>query len=644
MYLCFIAATAVAFLTSGANGLVAKSRNRVQVTPVEKVVQMLETMLEELTAERDTEAADYEKFSCYCNTRTKELTTKINDGNTKIQELSAGMAEKLTENSTETTSLMKNNKLQKEKEAELEAKYQECTDGEAKYDEEHAELTNMLESIDNALKSLNDQHDTTADVYEFHSDAVVKMITEIRKETDTKRDTLITENEKREKSCENLTKELTEMISNTKHAVKTNKENIVAATETYETLKGEMITQQSEMKDNTLYLKENTQVCERRATEHDQRFKMRADEIEALEQAVKIIKDSVVDNFGDSHNFRNNAKKTEDTSLDFVQLSSSSNAGSQTSVEERVAEASRILLAAAKKTKNPALIALSSSASFEPFAKLEKLIQALIERLQNEARQEATKKGVCNEKLNTITEKRREAWLQVQKLNAKMSKLEVQNDAQRATLKRATKDHVQAAKELQEATDQRAEEHAENTKALKAAKAGEKAVTEALDILRSFYHQASYALIQQPAQDPLAQDVEGGHQGHYKGGQDRSKAIISMIKVIQTDFKKSIATTTQAEKDSITDFAKLDKSLNGELSTQWTTMQNSVRDNMKNVEDYKNAKKNLHAEMTIVDFQNKAFEAYRKQCVDSGMTAEERVKAREDEIQALEDAKTALTV
>merc|ERR1719310_2159678 len=53
--------------------------------------------------------------------------------------------------------------------------------------------------------------------------------------------------------------------------------------------------------DDQLYLKDLTLKCELKAREFDQQSKMRADEVVALESAMKIVKEKVKDNADDAN-------------------------------------------------------------------------------------------------------------------------------------------------------------------------------------------------------------------------------------------------------------------------------------------------------------------------------------------------------
>merc|ERR1719161_2286416 len=76
------------------------------------------------------------------------------------------------------------------------------------------------------------------------------------------------------------------------------------------------------------------------------------------------------------------------------------------------------------KLKSTLLTELATRIAGDPFAKIKKLIQELIERLLQEAANEANQKGWCDKAMADATQKRTYSADEIEGLNAKMAKLE----------------------------------------------------------------------------------------------------------------------------------------------------------------------------------------------------------------------------
>merc|ERR1719230_1205959 len=80
-----------------------------KVTPVEKVIELLKKFEVEIEEEGKTEAAQYDKFACFCKEQAREKTWAIEKSEKKIKKLEAEIEEleaeiaELTEKVTELT-------------------------------------------------------------------------------------------------------------------------------------------------------------------------------------------------------------------------------------------------------------------------------------------------------------------------------------------------------------------------------------------------------------------------------------------------------------------------------------------------------------------------------------------------------------
>merc|ERR1719478_1185490 len=203
--------------------------------------------------------------------------------------------------------------------------------------------------------------------------------------------------------------------------------------------------------------------------------------------------------------------------------------------------------------KSTLLTSLATKIAADPFAKIKKLIQELIERLLTEAANEANQKGWCDKATADATQKRDYAADKIEDLNAKMAKLAALRDKLGEEMKTLTEELKELNDSRAEAEKNRKEEKAENANTVSEAKAGLAAVNMAIDILDKFYKTSAKAKVDLSlAQGPLDDAPDAGFDNGeaYKGAGAESGGIIGMMEVIQSDFERTITETQKAEKEA----------------------------------------------------------------------------------------------
>merc|ERR1719364_495612 len=108
------------------------------------------------------------------------------------------------------------------------------------------------------------------------------------------------------------------------------------------------------------------------------------------------------------------------------------------------------------------LLRLASQIAADPFAKVKKLIQELIERLLQEAANEANQKGWCDKSLGDAEQRREHAVTAVEELNNEMATLEATRDKLTDDLDVLTKEIAELKAARAKAEKERAEEKAES--------------------------------------------------------------------------------------------------------------------------------------------------------------------------------------
>jgi len=278
-------------------------------------------------------------------------------------------------------------------------------------------------------------------------------------------------------------------------------------------------------------------------------------------------------------------------------------------------------------------IALSAQAN--PFGKVKKMIKDLIVKLMEEGTSETEHKGWCDTELTTNKQTRDKKTSEVNELNSDIEDL----TATIADLTQNIADLTAAVKELDanmaEETEERNAAKAKNIQTIKDAKAAQVAVEEAMAVLKDFYAKSAdaTAFAQQPASDaPETFDKPYQGMGASGGG------VVDMLEVILSDFSRLESETTTSEAEEADEY----KTFMFESKKDKALKENEIRLKSGTKTDKESALQQAQEDLKVTKDQlDKALEYYEKlkpTCVDSGITYEERVKRREEEIVSLQEA------
>merc|ERR1719327_1578737 len=553
-------------------------------SPVEKVLTLLEDLKTQVTEEGKAEAETYDKFACFCKDKSNAKVDSIATRESDIETLTADLEQLKAEKVELKADIKKLNEDLATFEADLK-KMTEIRDQEhAVYETEHADATAAVSALSSAIghiegsksllevkaevqKSLQladalsipvknsqtitaflqqpESMEVPEEDYTFHSGGIIDTLNGLLKEFEERLATLEKEEEAAQASFDEAAKSKREEIETAKSTLETREEQL-ADNESTTAEKEEMLTEETALlHDDRAYLKDLTGQCEERAKEWDQRTTARAGELEAVSKALEILGGTVLEKEKSSGAggrtepepaLVQEAPKLAVTTMVqvggdsndeyhdvvFVQEKAVNKHGSTAQAELRN-RAITILSAAAQHLKSGPIALLTMKMAADPFAKVKGLIQALIERLLKEAANEATHKGWCDTEIGKAEKDREYRHGDMETLNAEITTLEALKaklEEERDTL---TEEILQLEKDLNEATEVRNEDKANNKKTLGDAGEGLEALKEAIKVLKDYYRKAgrNKVLLQASPvdQDMGAEGVDGSAKGAYKGNQ-----------------------------------------------------------------------------------------------------------------------------
>jgi hypothetical protein len=487
--------------------------------------------------------------------------------------------------------------------------------------------------------------------YKYHSQGILDVLNDLLGDFNAEKRDVDAEWEKTRTSEEDLIADTESQMDENKIAIETLEGDVETLGTEIAQAREDLVDAEALLKDDQQYLKDLTERCEQRAHAYDQRSSMRGQELTALTKALDILQNKVL-NKDEVANERallqtpKDAPKETKKPVSFLQQAQTARAKmtnllqksrDSSDGEDRKTKALAMIATAGSKLKSTVLMSLAMKAKADPFLKVKELIQKLIERLISEATAEATKKGFCDLELSKAEKNRNHRFADVKRLSAELASLNAKKDALEEELEELATSLKELNAALEEATKLRADSKAENMQTLKDAKAGLAATSEALLILKVFYKQSAKAKVLLQA-SPIEEDDTGAESGAYKGNQDSAKAILGLLEVIVSDFQRTVTNTQAQEDQEQAEFIKFDRTSKADIGGKETKTELDEQDLAATETSITEKMKDLQTNQDLVDKALEELEELKPMCIDTGMSYEERVEKREEEIEALKGA------
>merc|ERR1719221_384066 len=384
------------------------------------------------------------------------------------------------------------------------------------------------------------------------------------------------------------------------------KKGIAASGEKKAEAEGDLAATTKDLNEDIKALEDLHAECMTKAETFEAETKSRGEELTAIAEAKKVLKETT--------------SAAVDQTYNFMQM--------RAEVEEGLAhfQAVRFVRQLAKKSKAPALALLakrmasvmrdSSRSQEDIFAKVKGLISEMIEKLEKEADADAKHKAYCDKELKYAEEKQAKRINEIEKLTTsidEMSSRSAQLKDEVATLQKELQDIANSQAEMDKI---RAKEKAEYEEEKANLELGISGVQKALKILKDYY-----------AKDSAHGSAEGASSG-----------IIGLLEVCLSDFEKGLSDITSEEESSISEYEKQTKE--NEILT--AEKEQAVKFKTKEFKDLDKATAEAKSDLEATQDQLAATEAelekLHEECDETAPTYEELQKGRQNEIAGLKQA------
>merc|ERR1740129_2665999 len=259
------------------------------------------------------------------------------------------------------------------------------------------------------------------------------------------------------------------------------------------------------------------------------------------------------------------------------------------------------------------------------------MIKDLITKLMEEANEEAEHKGWCDTELSTNEQTRKEKTEAVETLHAEIDHLQASIAKLSEDITELTVAVADLDKAMSEATKLREEEKAKNADTVADAQAAQTAVAQALTILKEFYSKAAEAtaLLQQ---QPVAPDI---FESPYKGMQAENGGVVGMLEVIQQDFARLEADTAAAEAAAQKEYEQFMEDSRVDKAQKETDIKHKTAKKQDQEQALVVKKGDVEATQKELDAALQYFDKLKPSCIDAGVSYDDRVSRRQEEIESL---------
>jgi len=637
-------------------------------SPISKVLELMSSLQQKVLKEGEAEQKAYEKFAEWCKDEAVSKQYEIETGEGKVESLSAAIEKETATISVEESKIddaaQKVAVNSKDLAAATEIRKKEAADFSVA-DADLAETIDMLsraigiieknmratgfvqgnKEVVTALQALlqaasidsGDRSALTALVqkaqgddddflqsgapdpkaYESQSGGILDILEDMKEKAVAMKNDGVKAEMNAKHSFEMLKQSLENTIAQDNKELAEAKSVKAGAEEAKAIAEGDLSMAEKELAEDKKYLSELSTDCQTKAADWEVSTKSRADELEALATAKKIITETTGGASEKAYGLLQQASKDKSTS---------DAADKVVSMLQGLGKTNKDVALAQLALRVKAAVEMQTGA--DPFAKVKGMIQEMIDKLVADAAAEASHKAFCDKEMS-------ESKAKIEDHTSTIDKFTTRKDKATAAIEKLTEELATLADELatmakqQAAMDEmRAEQKATYAEAKKDFEDGIEGLTMALQILRDYYADKEESLMQA---DQPATSVHSKATGEATG-------IIGMLEVAQSDFSKMLADATVEEEAAIKEYEKITQENQVSKAIKEADTKYKISEKASLAKQVSELTSDIEGEQTELDAVLDYYEKLKPGCIAKPMTYEERKARREAEIAGLKEA------
>eukprot|EP00933_Yihiella_yeosuensis_P061163 TRINITY_DN63991_c0_g1_i1.p1 TRINITY_DN63991_c0_g1~~TRINITY_DN63991_c0_g1_i1.p1 ORF type:complete len:669 (+),score=226.54 TRINITY_DN63991_c0_g1_i1:93-2099(+) len=636
-------------------------------TPVAKVLELLEGMKE--NGEKET-AAEKEQFTKYKDWCQKEIADKEDAIEKNEDDLVVAKADISTLSSSANNLQQQISKLDAEVlkwGSEIESTKTQRASGKKAYEDLSAEYAQSVEALEKAVDEIKagklsaekgaalleiDGGSPSADkitaflsaysvveadpeakpAYSSATGRVLKMLEKLKGKFVDEQAAAKKSEEEEVSRVEALLTKMEESVTSATETSKQKLQDKAKALQDSGDKKAEVEETVSTRDDNKKYLAQVSSTCKSKASDFDERSKLRKEELETLGKAIELISKDTVGK---------TAARQTDAALLQSKRSKTALIALWKGLSPKQERAAKYLAEMATKLDSSLLSTIALKTGQDPMEKVETMIKNLITKLENETGLDKDQQEWCDKEMGVNEKARTKQTSLIEKLTLEIETSGEDIDKFGEQIQELTKQLADNAASLAEQSKTRVAESTSNKNTISDAKDAQKALTNAISVLKEFYEKAktSTAFVQKDAASTGNAFAEAPDifESAYTGNSE-SSSVVGLLSTILSDFANLETSTAATEKTSQDDFdtmtsdSRILKAQQESDLTHKKSKKTETEEAKANMEsDLASSKKELSAAMAY-------FDKLKDSCTAEGSVAEAREKRRKEEIQSLEEA------
>ena len=581
---------------------------RTAVSPVAKVVELLQAMETKLKAEGETEAALYEKFLNWSMKEMSDTKATIKESKQTVSDCEAYISdqkafrEKLSAEMSDVIAEI----------ASLEKELTDATDvrksERAKFEKEDKERAIALRQLGLAIDTLEKQPKSflqqnmldklkeSALVTERNTevslllaragskDEILELLRNLEETTSKDRDDGLSAEQEAQRAFESLEQSLKSQLESS-NELKADKQREISASEENSAQKqSEMDTANKVLGESKNYLSDLKAEFKSKTAEHKAAMALRSDELTAIQEALTIMTSE-------------RAMAVFNTGL--LQMPVVTHVSLPDPTEPSVS-----------------LVQVQASAGFGgPFDKVKNMVQDMIGKLEKEAAEAADHHNFCTEEMGKTKKSLEKKGAEVTKLSGRLEARQASISEMTTRKEEITEEMANLKGALSEATSLRQEEKMNADKAIAEYGDAVKIIESAMNVLKEVFAEKATA----------------------------GNTIVGILEVAQSDFAKLLTEATAQEAAAAADYKKMSSEAKVREAALSTELKGVTRMTLETQSDEQHLTRELDSVQKEVEAVEAYWEQLKPQCEVKTPSHEERATRRKNEIDGLQNALGALS-